>query len=173
MCRYSGPTESLLQRAPVLFRRPEQHGDAIKGNTVLCEHQHSTRNFNAFAPLARSREYQHLIIIYRFSWIGALFKEATLKPRQRTNTGVLGSRKRTWHVVDIVDLYSKRLLNSSERSFICRWRNDEKLRYSQTERPDEVEFSLARHGHIQQNGRQAYEAMGETVVCQGVGCGSQ
>jgi hypothetical protein len=129
MCRYSCPTESLLQRRPVLFRRPEQHGDAIKGNTVPCERQHSARNFNAFAPLAKSREYQYLIIIYRLSWTGALFKEATLKPRQGTDTGFVGSRSRNWHLVDIVDLYSKRLLNSIESSFICRWRNDEKLWY--------------------------------------------
>jgi hypothetical protein len=156
-----------------LFWRPEQHADAIKGNTVLCERQHSARNFNAFAPLARRREYQHLIIIYRFSWIGALLEEATLKPRQRTNTGFLGSRTRNWRVVDILDLESKRVSNSSEGSFICRWRNDEKLRYSKTDSADKVEFSLASYGHVQQNGRQAYEAMGETVAGQGVGCGSQ
>jgi hypothetical protein len=75
-----------------LFWRPEQYGDAIKGNTVPCELEYSARNFNAFASLARSREYQHLIIIYRFSGLGALFKEATLKPRQGTNTGFLASR---------------------------------------------------------------------------------
>jgi hypothetical protein len=81
MRRYSGSIKSLLQRRAILLGGSEQHSDAVEGHTFSSERSHPTRNFDAFAALARRRENQHLIRICRLGRARPLIKQMLLKAR--------------------------------------------------------------------------------------------
>jgi hypothetical protein len=60
--RHPSPGEGLFKMRAILLRRPQQHGHAVKRQTLSRESEYSAGDLYAFPVFALRREDEYLIV---------------------------------------------------------------------------------------------------------------